>query len=78
MKQRVEPGSHESSLIWLALIKREGKLTVLIYGEMPSQLPLHVVCDLSDEDVMYIPTVYIPSKEDWVRFQIRKRKPRKR
>ena len=25
---------------------------LLIYGEMTNQLPLHVVCDLSDEDVM--------------------------
>jgi hypothetical protein len=51
---------------------------LLIYGEMPNQIPLHVVCDLSDEDVMYIPTVYIPSREDWIRFQIRKRRPRKK
>ncbi|MGH9836075.1 MAG: DUF4258 domain-containing protein [Blastocatellia bacterium] len=51
---------------------------LLIYGEMPNQIPLHVVCDLSDEDVMYIPTVYIPSKENWIRFQIRKRKSKKR
>lgn len=45
---------------------------LLVYGEMPDQLPLHVVCDLSDDDVMYIPTVYIPSKEGWIKFQIRK------
>ena len=51
---------------------------LLIYGEMPDQIPLHIVCDLSDEDVMYIPTVYIPSKEDWIRFQIRKRKLKKK
>jgi hypothetical protein len=51
---------------------------LLIYGEMSNQIPLHVVCDLADEDVMYIPTVYIPSKEDWIRFQIRKRRLKKR
>ena len=41
---------------------------LLIYGTMTNELPLHVVCDLSNEDVMYIPTVYIPSKEDWIRY----------
>jgi hypothetical protein len=46
---------------------------LLIYGTMVNKLPLHVVCDLSDEDVMYIPTVYIPSKEAWIRYQIRKK-----
>jgi len=51
---------------------------LLIYGEMPNQLPLHVVCDLSDEEVMYIPTVYIPSKGEWVKFQIRKRRTGKK
>lgn len=33
---------------------------LLVYGEMPNGLPLHVVCDLLDEDVMYIPTVTFP------------------
>src|SRR5262249_48641622 len=51
---------------------------LLIFGEMSNRLPLHVVCDLSDEDVMYIPTVYIPSKEEWVKFQIRKKRMGKR
>jgi len=51
---------------------------LLIYGEMSNQLPLHVVCDLSDEDMMYIPTVYIPSKEEWVKFQIRKKRTGKK
>lgn len=45
---------------------------LLVYWEMPDHLPLHVVYDLSDEDVMYIPTVYIPSQEGWIKFQIRK------
>ena len=51
---------------------------LLIYGEMSNQLPLHVVCDLADESLMYIVTVYIPAKEDWIKFQIRKDKPRRR
>ena len=47
---------------------------LLIYGTMVNKLPLPVVCDLSNDDVMYIPTVYIPSKEGWIKYQIR-RKP---
>jgi hypothetical protein len=51
---------------------------ILVYGTMVNDLPLHVVCDLSDEDVMYIPTVYVPSKDEWIRYQKRKQKKRKR
>lgn len=51
---------------------------LLVYGEMTNHLPLHVVCDLSDEEVMYIVTVYIPSREEWIRFQVRKREVRKK
>jgi hypothetical protein len=47
---------------------------LLVYGTMVNELPLYVVCDLSDEDAMYIPTVYIPAKEEWIRYQIRKRR----
>lgn len=48
---------------------------VLVYGEMLNQLPLHVVCDYSDEDMIYITTVYIPSREEWSHnFQRRKRR----
>lgn len=38
---------------------------MLIYGKMLNGLPLHVVCDYSDREVLYIPTVYIPSDEEW-------------
>lgn len=48
---------------------------VLVYGEMSNKLPLHVVCDYSDEDLIYITTVYIPSREEWTHnFQRRKRR----
>jgi hypothetical protein len=48
---------------------------VLVYGEMLNNLPLHVVCDYSDEDMIYITTVYIPSREEWSHnFQRRKRR----
>ena len=48
---------------------------VLVLGTMSNGLPLHVVCDYSDKDIMYIPTVYIPSDEDWTNnYQRRKRR----
>jgi hypothetical protein len=48
---------------------------VLVYGEMSNKLPLHVVCDYSDDDLIYIPTVYIPSREEWTHnYQRRKRR----
>ena len=50
---------------------------VLVYGKTKQDLPVHVVCDLSDEDLMYVPTVYIPSSSDWIRSQIRRRQQRK-
>jgi len=46
---------------------------MLIYGTMANKLPLHVVCDYSAEDLIIIPTVYIPDSRKWIKFQIRKR-----
>lgn len=47
---------------------------VLVHGEMLSRVPLHVVCDYSDEELIYIITVYIPSREEWSQsFKRRKR-----
>ena len=47
---------------------------VLIYGRMLSDLPVHVVCDYSDKELLYIVTVYIPSKAAWSHnFKKRKR-----
>lgn len=51
---------------------------LLVYGTLKNDLPVHVVCDLSDMDLMYIPTVYIPSKTEWTRNQARKRQGRKK
>ena len=50
----------------------------LVYGKMLNGLPLHVVCDYSDENVMYIPTVYIPSDEEWTNNYQRRKKGGKR
>ena len=50
---------------------------VLVYGTMLNGLPLHVVCDYSDKDMMYIPTVYIPSDEEWTNNYQHRKKGRK-
>ena len=51
---------------------------VLIYGKMLNRLPLHVVCDYSDADLIYIPTAYIPSDKEWTNnYQTRKTKGEK-
>jgi hypothetical protein len=49
---------------------------VLLWGEMANKLPLHVVCDYSAATVIVIPTAYIPSSREWVKFRIRKPLPK--
>ena len=44
----------------------------LIYGQMSSGMPLHVICDYSAESVIIIPTVYVPDSREWVQYRIRK------
>jgi Domain of unknown function (DUF4258) len=46
---------------------------VLVYGKMLNKVPLHVVCNFSDPELLYIVTVYIPSPAEWsANFQKRK------
>ncbi|MDP2934096.1 MAG: DUF4258 domain-containing protein [bacterium] len=45
---------------------------VLVYGMMSVQIPLHVVCDYSNDELILIPTIYIPSRRRWVSSQRRK------
>ena len=49
----------------------------LVFGMMTSNIPLHVVCDYSNDDLILIPTVYIPSRRRWVSSQRRKAKGEK-
>jgi len=50
---------------------------VLVSGMMTSNIPLHVVCDYSNDDLILIPTVYVPSRRHWVSSQRRKTKGEK-
>ncbi len=50
---------------------------VLVYGAMENRIPLHVVCDCSNRDVLLIPTIYIPNRRRWIAFRRRKRKGQK-
>jgi hypothetical protein len=51
---------------------------LLIFGQMTSGLPLHVVCDYSNSAVVIIPTVYIPNSREWIKFRIRKSTPKRK
>jgi len=75
-KDGVEPEDIVYVLLTGKIIERYPKrYRVLVYGKMLNKLPLHVVCDYSDEDLIYITTVYIPSKEEWTHnFQRRRRR----
>lgn len=47
---------------------------VLVCGKMLNGLPLHVVCNYSDSDMIYIVTIYIPSDAEWIsNYQQRKK-----
>lgn len=46
---------------------------VLIYREMANNIPLHIICDLSQPGVLFIVTAYIPDDKKWIKSQKRKR-----
>jgi len=74
-KDGIEPDDVVYVLLVGKIIERYSERSrVLVFGTMKNGLPLHVVCDYSDPEIMYIPTVYIPSKEEWIKFQRRKKK----
>lgn len=45
----------------------------LIYGRLDSGIPLHVVVDLSQGNILLIVTCYIPDNRQWIQYQKRKR-----
>jgi len=75
-KEGVEPEDVVYVLLSGKIIERYPERSrVLVYGRMLNNLPLHVVCDYSDEELIYIPTVYIPNKKEWTHnFQRRKKR----
>ena len=44
----------------------------LVYGTIYNNIPLHIVCDVSVPDILFIVTVYIPDSLEWINFQTRK------
>ena len=47
---------------------------VLIHGTTLNGLPLHIICNYSAPDIIYIVTVYIPSDDEWIcNYQKRKK-----
>ena len=49
---------------------------VLVFAMLPQKIPLHVVCDYSQVDVLLIVTVYIPDDRQWVGFRVRRKEKR--
>lgn len=78
-KDGVEPEDVVQVLLTCKIIEEyPERRRVLVFGKMRDGCPLHVICDFSDEEVMYIPTVYIPAETEWVKYQVRKPKVKKR
>lgn len=50
---------------------------ILVFAMLPHRLPLHVVCDYSQANVVLIPTVYIPDDRLWIGFRVRRKGKRK-
>ncbi len=74
-KDGVEPEDVVYVLLTGKIIERyPRRRRVLVYGTMVNGLPLHVVCDYSDRDLIYIPTVYTPSDDEWIHNYQRRKK----
>jgi hypothetical protein len=50
---------------------------VLVFAMLPDKVPLHVVCDYSQANVLLIVTVYIPDDRQWIGFEVRRKGKRK-
>lgn len=50
---------------------------VLVFAMLPHQIPLHVVCDYSQTDVLLIVTVYVPDDRLWINLRVRRKGKRK-
>ncbi len=48
----------------------------LIYGNLPSETPVHVVVDYARFEVEIV-TTYIPDDRIWIGFKVRKPRPRR-
>lgn len=74
-KDGVEPEDIIYVLLTGKIIEKyPGRQRVLVCGKMLNGLPLHVVCNYSDSDMIYIVTVYIPSDAEWIsNYQQRKK-----
>jgi len=49
----------------------------LIFATLAHRIPLHVVCDYSQVNVLLIVTVYIPENKQWIDFRVRREGKRK-
>jgi hypothetical protein len=78
-KDGVEPEDVITVILHGEIIEEyEDRKRLLVFGHMAGGLPLHVVCDYSNPDVVIVPTVYIPDRREWIKFRIRKSAPGKK
>ena len=50
----------------------------LLYATVPGGMPVHIVVDYSWEEEYEITTIYIPDNREWINFQIRRKKVKKK
>ncbi len=46
---------------------------VLVFGMIEGQIPVHVVCEMIEKNFLFIPTMYVPDKSQWINYKVRKR-----
>jgi len=46
---------------------------VLVFAMLPDNVPLHVVYDYSQPNVILIVTIYIPDDKHWIGFKVRRK-----
>ena len=49
----------------------------LVFAVLPDKVPLHVVCDYSQANMLLIVTIYIPNDRQWSGFRVRRKGKRK-
>jgi len=49
-----------------------------LYAAVPGGLPVHIVVDYSWEEEYEITTTHIPDSREWINFQIRRKKVKKK
>jgi len=72
-KDRVTPEDAVYAILTGEVIEEyPDRQRILVFAMLPHKIPLHIVCDYSQVNVVLIPTVYIPDDRLWIGFRIRR------